>query len=34
MPQYQGFKVVTKIPVTSKEILSLVYTPGVGLIVP
>lgn len=30
MPQYQGFKIVIKIPVDSKEILSLVYTPGVG----
>ncbi len=30
MPQFQGFKVITKIPVDSKEVLSLVYTPGVG----
>ena len=30
MPQYQGFRVTTKIPVDSKEVLSLVYTPGVG----
>lgn len=30
MPQYQSLKTVTKIPVNDKEILSLVYTPGVG----
>lgn len=30
MPQYQGFRVTTKIPVDTKEILSLIYTPGVG----
>lgn len=30
MPQYKGFKVVPKISVDDKDILSLVYTPGVG----
>lgn len=30
MPQFQSIKTVTKIPVNDKEILSLVYTPGVG----
>ena len=30
MPQYKGFRVVPKIAIDDKEILSLVYTPGVG----
>jgi len=30
MPQYNGFKVVPKIPIDDKDTLSLVYTPGVG----
>ena len=30
MPQYKGFKVIPKIAIDDKEILSLVYTPGVG----
>lgn len=30
MPQYKGFKIVPKIPINNKDVLSLVYTPGVG----
>lgn len=30
MPQYQGFRIVPKIAVEDKDMLSLVYTPGVG----
>lgn len=30
MPQFQSFRVVPKISIEDKEILSLVYTPGVG----
>lgn len=30
MPQYQGFKTVPKIAIDDKDMLSLVYTPGVG----
>lgn len=30
MPQYQGFKIVPKLPIDDKDTLSLVYTPGVG----
>ncbi len=30
MPQYKGLKTVPKIAINDKEILSLVYTPGVG----
>lgn len=30
MPKFQGFKVIPKIPLDNKDILSLVYTPGVG----
>ncbi len=30
MAQFEGFKITTKIPITDSEVLSLVYTPGVG----
>lgn len=30
MPQYKGFKVIPKISIDDKDMLSLVYTPGVG----
>ena len=30
MAYYQGIKVVPKIEIKNKEILSLIYTPGVG----
>lgn len=30
MPQYQGIKIVPKLPINDKDTLALVYTPGVG----
>ena len=30
MPQYQSLKTIPKISIKNKDILSLVYTPGVG----
>lgn len=30
MPQFNGFKIVPKVKINDKDVLSLVYTPGVG----